>query len=265
MKSRSILKANVEDQVLSLVKAAKAVLDTEGAKKLYHRLKPQFSEKNIKMGRDKFLKLLKVNDLLQKKKKFKPPKTDSDHPFRKHKNLIKELIVNMPDQVYVSDITYIRVNGEWNYLTLIMDLFSRKIMGYQFSTGMKVNQTTLPAIKMAIKNRQNDQLTILHSDRGFQYCNPSFVKANAKFNIIPSMTNNGDPYENAHAERLNGILKYEFHLKEHFPDFNTAKKEIDNAIKIYNEHRLHWSLGLATPNFVYDNPQLFNNLQTKSY
>jgi len=258
IKSRSAYKSNIEQEIIPLVNEKKAILKKEGAKKLYFRLKPEFIKRNIKIGRDKFIKLLRTKGLLQKKSKFKKPKTDSDHPFRKHQNLLKNNDITRPDQAYVSDITYIRVNGQWNYLTLIMDLFSRKIMGYNLSTGMKVNQTTKPALKMALKNRKNNDTTILHSDRGFQYCNPNFVEANYKHNIIPSMTNSGDPYENAAAERLNGILKYEFGLKDHFNSFNIAKNEVDKAIKLYNSYRTHWSLNLKTPDFIYNNPELFN-------
>ena len=264
-KYRAKEKVNQDKETLEFVHEAKSILQKEGGRKLYDRLKPKFLQNHIKIGRDKFLNLLRVNGLLQKKKKFKQPKTDSDHPFRKHKNLLKGTIVNRPDQVYASDITYIKVNGEWNYLTLIMDLFSRKIMGYQLSKGMKVNQTTLPAIKMALKNRKNKELTILHSDRGFQYCNPNFVKHNAKYNIIPSMTNNGNPYENAAAERLNGILKYEFDLKDHFKNFDIAKIEVDRAIKLYNDYRTHWALDLKTPNQVYSNPKNFNPKNVPCY
>lgn len=257
--SRSCKKALEEHKIIPLVKQKKAILQKEGGKKLYFRLKPEFIKLNIKIGRDKFLKLLRTNGLLQKKKKFKKPGTDSNHPFRKHKNLIKGTKVYKPDQVYVSDITYIRVDDQWNYLTLIMDLFSRKIMGYNLSVGMKINQTTLPAIKMALKNKASKGQTILHSDRGFQYCNPNFVESNSKKNITPSMTNKGNPYENAAAERLNGILKYEFNLKDHFNSFQSAKRQVDSAIKLYNQYRTHWSLNLKTPNFVYNNPTLFKD------
>lgn len=265
IKSRAKKKVDQNKIILELVKESKTILQKEGGRKLYHRLKPEFIKRSIKIGRDKFLKLLRNNGLLQKKKKFKQPKTDSDHPFRKHKNLLKGTIVNRPDQVYVSDITYIRVNDEWSYLTLIMDLFSRKIMGYQLSEGMKVNQTTRPAMKMALINRKNKKKTILHSDRGFQYCNPNFVKENAKKNVFPSMTNKGDPYENAAAERLNGILKYEFDLKDHFKHFDIAKKEVEKAINIYNEYRTHWALDLKTPNEVYYNPQNFKSKNVPCY
>jgi len=265
IQKRARAKMGRDKEIIEMVHRSKALLSKEGGRKLYHRLKPKFLEKSIKIGRDKFLNLLKTNGLLQKKKKFNKPKTDSDHPFRKHKNLLKGTIVDKPDQIYVSDITYIRVDDEWNYLTLIMDLFSRKIMGYSFSKGMKVDQTTRPALKMALKKRKNKERTILHSDRGFQYCNPNFVNENAKKNVFPSMTNKGDPYENAAAERLNGILKYEFDLKDHFKHFDNAKKEIDKAIKTYNEYRTHWSLDLKTPEEVYHNPQNFKSKNVPCY
>ena len=215
-----------QDLIFDLVIREKAILKESGGKKLYYLLKAEIKNMGIKMGRDKFLKLLKDKKLLVRRKKYKQLKTDSDHPFRKLRKLIKEMEIERPDQVWVSDITYIQVGQEWSYLTLITDLYSRRIMGYSFSTGMRVNQTTAAAIKMALKNKKNKGETILHSDRGFQYCSPRFVEENKKHNIIPSMTENSDPYENAVAERLNGILKYEFHLK--------------------------------TPNYVYSNSTVFN-------
>lgn len=227
------MKKSLDHQiVIDLVKDARCELFNEGAKKLYSRLKPKLGELDIKIGRDKFINLLRINNLLLKKKKFKQPKTDSNHPFRKHKNLIKGTTVSNPDQVYVSDITYIRVNEKWNYLTLIMDLYSRKIMGYQLSESMAVKDTTSPAMNMALKNRKGNGKTILHSDRGLQYCNPTFVNTNARKGIVPSMTFGGDPYENAAAERLNGILKYEFGLKDHFKNHHIAKSEVDKAVKL---------------------------------
>ena len=258
LRDKELIKIAYEEEVIELVKREKGILKESGGKKLYHLLKGEIKDMGIKMGRDKFLKLLKDNKLLVSRKKYKQPKTDSNHPFRKHRNLIKEMEIERPDQVWVSDITYIRVGQEWNYLTLITDLYSRRIMGYSFSTGMRVNQTTAAAIKMALKNKKNKGETILHSDRGFQYCNPRFVEENKKHNIIPSMTENSDPYENAVAERLNGILKYEFHLRYRFKSYEVAGKEIQKAIKLYNTYRPHWSLELKTPNYVYSNSTVFN-------
>jgi len=208
-----------EDKVLALVHREKTQLKESGGKKLYHLLKEELKKFGIKLGRDKFLKVLKKNGLLKKPKKFKMPQTDSKHPFRKHKNLIKDLLIEYVNQVWVSDITYIRVNDNWHYLTLVTDVYSRKIVGYSFSKNMTVKDTTSNAVNMAIKNRKNDTITILHSDRGIQYCNPNFIKAIAKKKVKPSMAEKGNPYENAIAERMNGILKYEFGLKYKFNNF----------------------------------------------
>lgn len=242
--------------VLEIVIREKNILRNCGAKKIYHILKNEIKSMGIKMGRDKFFRLLKDNNLTCKKKKFKKPKTDSNHPFMKYSNLIKDLQIFRINQVWVSDITYIRVADKWNYLTLITDLYSRKIVGYSFCKGMSVEETTEPAIMNAFKFKKDTEKTILHSDRGVQYCMPKFTEKVKKRGIIFSNTKGGDPYENAVAERLNGILKYEFELKDNFKNFKLANDEIDKAILLYNNKRPHWSLDLKTPD------QVFFNLQT---
>jgi len=249
--SRNKLKQQIDQQVLQIALEQKAILFRSGVVKTYTHIKPILLQKGIKFGRDKFYKLLKNNGLTIKRKRFKMPKTDSKHPFRKHKNLIHNLHIHKPDQVWVSDITYIKVGDKWNYLTLVTDYFSRKIMGFSFSKNMDVQSTSFAAMKMALNKKKSSGNTILHSDRGFQYCNPNFVNTMAKKGIIPSMTNNGNPYENAVAERINGILKYEFDLRFKFKNFESALKQIKKAIKLYNNFRLHWSLNLKTPNSIY--------------
>ena len=236
--------------VLKIVIREKAILKHSGAKKIYSILKNEIKDMGIKMGRDKFFRLLKDNGLTCKRKRYKKPKTDSNHPFMKYGNLIKDLDIFKVNQVWVSDITYIRVADKWNYLTLITDLYSRKIVGYSFSKGMSVEETTLPAIKKAFKFKKDAEKTILHSDRGVQYCMPKFTKK-VKERITFSNTQGGDPYENAVAERLNGILKYEFELKDNFKNFKLAMNETDKAIFLYNSKRPHWSLDLKTPDQVF--------------
>lgn len=240
--------------VLKLVIREKAILKNSGAKKMYHLLKPEIKAAGIKIGRDKFFNLLKENGLTIKRKRYKKPKTASKHYFFKYDNLIKDLDVYRPNQVWVSDITYIRVNGKWNYLTLITDLFSRRIVGYAFAKGMAVEDTTEPALKMALKTKFDEEKTILHSDRGLQYCAPLFTdKFEEKIKF--SNAQKGDPYENAVAERLNGILKYEFELKDNFKNFKLAETEIKKAVSLYNSKRPHWTLDLKTPDKVF-----FDNL-----
>ena len=168
----------------------------------------------------------------------------------KYDNLIKDLNVYHRNQVWVSDITYIRVNNNWTYLTLITDLFSRKIVGYSFSKTMRTEDTTIPATRMALNVKTDSKKTILHSDRGRQYCMPIFTNVFKK-KITFSNTKNGDPYENAVAERINGILKYEFELKDNFKNFKLAESEIKKAVSLYNSTRPHWSLDLKTPDEVF--------------
>ena len=242
--------------VLKIVIREKAILKNSGAKKIYHILKNEIKNMGIKMGRDKFFRLLKDNNLTCKKKRYKKPKTDSNHPFMKYHNLIKDLNIFRVNQVWVSDITYIRVADKWTYLTLITDLYSRKIIGYSFSKGMTVEETTQPAIKNAFKFKKDIEKTILHSDRGVQYCMPKFTENIKEKGITFSNTQGGDPYENAVAERLNGILKYEFELKDNFKNFKLANHEIDRAILLYNSKRPHWSLDLKTPDEVFFNLEM---------
>lgn len=254
-KNRTVKKAVNENIILEIVHAEKKILNQSGGKKLFHLLKSKIAKTGIKIGRDKFLNILRKNGLLIKKKKYKMPKTESNHPFYIHKNLIESLEIKYPNQVWVSDITYIKVNGKWNYLTLITDVFSRKIVGFSFSKGMSVEETSTTAFYMAIKNRKNVSKTILHSDRGFQYCNPNFVKKINSKGVISSMGKSGNPYDNAIAERVNGILKYEFALRFEFKNFDIANQEILKAINLYNNKRPHWSLNLSTPEFVFSNNQ----------
>jgi transposase InsO family protein len=239
------------DKVLRLVQRERQELHEVGGKKLYYMLKKELQRLDLKIGRDKFLNLLRDNGLLKRRKKYRKPVTDSKHPFRKHKNLIKDLPIERSDQVWVSDITYVRVSGKWNYLTLVTDVYSRKLVGYSFSAGMSVAETTGAAMKMAFRGRDKTRQTILHSDRGIQYCNPNFVKRMNKQGIVTSMGERGNPYENAIAERMNGILKYEFGLRYEFREFGVAKAEVSKAVKLYNNKRPHWSLNLQTPNEVY--------------
>lgn len=250
-KSRAGQKAIDSDSVLILVQREREILPEIGGKKLYYKLKSELRELEIKIGRDSFLKLLKNNGLLRVKKRYRKPVTDSKHPFRKHKNMIKDLQITRSDQVWVSDITYIRVSGKWHYLTLVTDVYSRKIVGYSFSEGMSVAETTEAAMKMAFRGRDKTGQTILHSDRGIQYCNPNFVNRMNKRGIVTSMGERGNPYENAIAERVNGILKYEFGLRYELKNFEVAKAEVTKAIKLYNNKRPHWSLNLQTPDEVY--------------
>ena len=189
-----------------------------GAKKLYLDLKDDFKKNDIKIGRDKFFHFLKYHNLLVRKTKLYHITTDSKHGFYKSKDLLVNLEIKHAEQVFVSDITYIKLASQHAYLALVTDVYSKKIMGYKIDTNMRV-QLVKDALEMAVKTRlYKHQNLIHHSDRGIQYCCPDFADFAKSKNIILSTTQNSSPYENAVAERINGILKHEFGLNKTIPD-----------------------------------------------
>jgi len=239
----------------------KKVGQRTGGIKLYSELKQDFINQDIKIGRDKFYRFLRLHNLLVPKLKNYHTTTNSNHQFRKYKNLIKDQIPNRPEQLWVSDITYIKTDNGHNYLAIVTDAYSKQIMGYKLDNHMKVSLCK-DALKMAIKNRKypNEKL-IHHSDRGFQYCNPKYTEFAEQNGIIVSMTEKYDPYENAIAERINRTLKYEYGLKKSIKNTAIAQKMTKQAVYIYNNLRTHFSLDLRKPSEVHLNP----NIKYKSY
>ena len=192
-----------------------------GAKKLYYLLNNEL--KQLKIGRDKFINILKANHLLITPKRSYHITTNSHHRFRKHHNQILDLQINRPEQVWVTDITYIGKREKPCYLSLITDAYSKKIMGFNVADNMNT-ESSLVALKNAIKQRRNKTLALIHhSDRGIQYCANDYQKLLGKSNIKCSMTQNSDPYENAVAERINGILKQEFDIDKYHQDLPIMK------------------------------------------
>ena len=248
----------ISDKVIELVHEIRRNKPRTGTRKLYKELKPKLEENNINIGRDKVHKILKHNDLLINPSKKYSVTTDSKHHFRKHKNQIKNLDINKPELVFVCDITYIRVGNQFAYLFLITDLFSRKIMGWTINFTMKVKDAK-KAVRMAHKNRSYKGDLFHHSDRGIQYCTPSYIEYIQKLGMKPSMTDDNHVYENAVAERVNGILKHEFGIKHNFNSLKQARSEIKFAIDTYNNERLHYSIGLNTPNVVHLNPNIIRD------
>lgn len=224
-----------------------------GTSKLYDDIKPFLHKENIKMGRDKVHKCLKKNDLIIKPKKKYTTTTDSKHRFWKYKNRIKYLDINRPELVFVNDITYIKVRDQFAYLFLVTDAYSKKIMGWSINYTMKVKDA-IKAILMAHRNRRFKNELFHHSDRGIQYCTPSYINYIEKKGMIPSMTEDLHVYENAVAERVNGILKQEFDINIGFDSLKEARAVIKHSIYIYNNKRRHYSLHKLTPNFVHFNP-----------
>jgi len=224
-----------------------------GGIKLYAELKEQMNNLNIKIGRNKFFDFLRANNLLIPKTRNYHITTNSKHQFYKYKNLIKDKVPTRPEQLWVSDITYIKTENGHNYLAIVTDAFSKKIMGYKLDKHMKAS-LCVDALKMAIKNRiYPNQKIIHHSDRGFQYCSNEYVSFATKNNLIMSMTEQYDPYENAIAERINRTLKYEYGLKLTIKNTDLAQKITKQAVNIYNNLRPHLSLNLRKPNEVHIN------------
>lgn len=216
-----------------------------GTRKLYYMLAP--SLQSMKIGRDKFFEILRANHLLIQPKRSYHVTTNSHHRFRKHKNLILELEINRPNQVWVSDITYIGKRDNPCYLSVVTDAYSKKIMGYHVANNLNT-ESSVNALKMAINQKVKlCQPLIHHSDRGLQYCADDYQNLLKKNNIQCSMTQNPDPYENAVAERINGILKQEFMIDKYVRDLKTSRTIVKESIGVYNNLRPHYSNYMLTP------------------
>jgi transposase InsO family protein len=203
------------------------------------------------MGRDVLFNFLRAEHLLIRPLKQYTKTTDSKHWLKKYPNLIQALVVDRPEQLWVSDITYIKAKEGNLYLSMVTDAYSRKIMGYSIADNMEANTVAI-SLKMALKQRRYPNHALIHhSDRGLQYCSRHYVSVAAQGNITMSMTQNGDPYENALAERMNRTIKEEFGLNNIIASKENTIKLVNDAIRIYNQSRPHLSLKMKTPNFVH--------------
>lgn len=238
-------------QVRELVHKERKQLPRLGTRKVYHLIKPVLADKNIKLGRDKLFALLKEYGLLIKPRKRYIQTTMSRHWLKKWPNLTKQLAISEPDQVWVSDITYIKTQEGNSYLNMITDAYSRKIVGYAVEDNMETG-SMIKALEQAVKHKVNpNQLTIHHSDRGLQYCSREYGIFTSENNIRLSMTENSDPYENALAERMNRTIKEEFGLDKLMLNRQQVKQVIKESIALYNQKRPHLALKMKTPNEVY--------------
>lgn len=251
-KKRYVKRITIEKQVLDLVHKRRRTLPREGARKLMKSLRTDFDDHNIKIGRDQLLHILRNNDLLIKRKKYSSRTTNSHHRFYKYKNIIKDVVINRSNQVWAADITYIRTINGFCYLALITDMHSRKIVGYDLSDSLELTGCVRALKKALYHNRGLKNLTH-HSDRGIQYCSNVYTNELKRKKIAISMTEENHCYENALAERVNGILKDEFYLDQTFASVQEAKRATKNAIKLYNSKRLHLSLDYKIPNNVHQN------------
>ena len=246
-------------QVVSLVQDIRKSMPRLGTKKSYHLLLNEL--KPMKIGRDKLFDILRANHLLIQPKRSYHITTNSHHRFRKYQNQILDLEINRPDQVWVSDITYIGKRENPCYLSIVTDAYSKKIMGYYVADNMNT-QSSVAALNMAIKQRKNKEIPLIHhSDRGLQYCANDYQKILSENGILPSMTQNSDPYENAVAERINGVLKQEFMIDKYNLDLKIMKQIVKESIDIYNELRPHYSNFMLTP----DQMHLQNQIKMRTY
>lgn len=225
-----------------LVMGFRRLMPKIGTRKLHYLLGA-----DIRMGRDRLFEFLRIEDMLIFIRRKYTQTTNSRHWLRKYPNLTKNLKLARPEQLWVSDITYVDTTEEGNtYLHLVTDAYSKQIMGYELCGDME-SASTLRALKMALKNRKYDHALIHHSDRGLQYCSRIYVDELKRNGIRISMTENGDPYENATAERINGILKGEFGLGDVLNNLSEAKALAKQSIAIYNHLRPHLSCKMLTP------------------
>lgn len=217
-----------------------------GARKLHLMLETFLGQHKLIIGRDRLFEVLRQNGLLNRKRRSKKPRTTwSYHWFRRYPNLIESFIPKSAGQLWVSDITYICIGEYFGYLSLITDAYSRKIVGYYLSEDLSA-EGCLKALKMALESGCPGNELIHHSDRGVQYCCTDYVAVLVNHDIRISMTQSGNPLDNAIAERVNGILKTEL-LENNYGNFEEAAKSIDSAIATYNNERLHSSIDMLTP------------------
>lgn len=218
-----------------------------GVRKLYHMLAGFLSEHAIEMGRDRLYDLLRRNALLVRRRRVRKPRTTVSGPWKRYPNLIREHVPTRANEVWVSDITYVRVGEGFCYLSLITDAYSRKIVGHSLHRDLSA-RGCVAALRMALRSSKPDRAALVHhSDRGLQYYSSAYMKVLGP-RIRISMTEKGDPLENAIAERVNGILKDELLLERgRFASFTEARMKIDEAVSTYNNLRPHLSLDLLTP------------------
>jgi transposase InsO family protein len=235
--------------VKELVLAVRARMPRLGTRKLYSLLCDAISAKGIKLGRDALFALLRKEHMLIRRKRNYTKTTNSKHWLKKHPNLFKDTRPSSPEQVFVSDITYLSTREQTYYLTLVTDAYSRKIMGHSLNRDLGAEGVS-KALEKAARNRLTTKEAIHHSDRGLQYASTIYQDKLSKAGMLCSMTDGYDCYQNALAERVNGILKQEF-LFVPCKSYDELKAVVDESIGIYNTERPHLSLNMKTPEYVH--------------
>ncbi|MGX1084168.1 putative transposase [Pseudomonas sp. AP3_22 TE3818] len=246
-------RADQDRQLIAFVQKIRVRQPCIGTRKLHSMMHEQREQRELHVGRDRLFAVLRESRQLVHRKRAYHKTTDSHHRFRRHPNLLKpspeQIIANGPEQVWVADITYLPTRDGVAYLSLVTDAFSRKIVGYHVHENLHTN-SVVQAFRMALKRRRSGQKLVHHSDRGAQYCSALYQEVHAKHGITCSMTDGYDCYQNALAERVNGILKTEFLI--HRPaDLAQATQMVQEAVTIYNQERPHLSLKYKTPDAVH--------------
>jgi putative transposase len=241
------------ETVTTLVRDVRLNQPRVGTRKLHHLLEPTFAEHGIKLGRDRLFEVLRAARMLVVPRRAYHKTTHSHHRFRRHPNLLKtgpeQVVPTAPEQVWVADITYLPTAGPFVYLSLVTDAFSRKIVGYHVHDSLQTEQVS-QALEKALRTRRTSQPLIHHSDRGIQYCSTYYQDIHRRHGVRCSMTDGYDCYQNALAERVNGILKGEF-LLQRPANLAQAAKMVDQSVRIYNCERPHAALKYKTPDAVH--------------
>lgn len=241
-----------EEIIVGLIKKKREIWKRGSGRNLHQCLLPELKQHGIKIGRDKFFDVLRNNHLLIKSKRCRTKTTCSYHHFNRYKNLVESASPLRCNEIWVADITYLwlKPQDKFCYLSIITDLYSRKVVGHCVHDSLNV-KGCIDALRQALKNRKDKSLPLIHhSDRGVQYCCHAYVKLLQKQNIQISMTQSGDPSENAVAERINRTIKEEFTTDRqiNFCNIDEAKKEMKKFIAFYNKQRPHRSVQWLTPN-----------------
>lgn len=251
------------DLVLGLVRDQRTIHPRMGGKKLHHILKGEMERLGLKLGRDKFFALLGSSGLLVKRKRKYAVTTQSLVRYSQFQDHFNGKTWKGPHQAWVSDITYLRVGETFRYLFLITDAWSRKVVGWYLGNTLEA-KWAVAALKIALRQCPEPKGLVHHSDRGFQYCSKAYTTLLKKAGITSSMGEAGNCYDNALAERMNGILKTEYLLDARFHDLTQAYACAKHAIKSYNEKRPHLSLGMGIPAEIHSTNAVFSSLKRKT-
>ena len=250
---RQTQRSEKHERVLSLVREKRLRQPRLGTRKLRHLIAPELAQTSLRIGRDALFDLLRQARMLVLPRRAYHKTTDSHHRFHRHPNLLKtgpdQVRAEGSEQVWVADITYLPTQEQCTYVSLITDAYSRKIVGHHVHDSLHANQVS-QALKIALKGRQGNWPLVHHSDRGIQYCSGEYQDIHRQHGLICSMTDGYDCYQNALAERVNGILKNEL-LLQRPANLAQARRMVRESVAIYNGERPHFSLQLKTPDEVH--------------